>query len=251
LIRLFAPLLVIIQLTFAIHAFKTGREQKWIWIIMFLPVAGCLAYYFLEVFPGSREERKVREGIRDIAKTLNPDGELKRRAADLADTDSTENKMKLADECLNKGMFDEAINLFQSAATAQFADDPHLLFGQSRAYFYNGNIVDARTTLDRLVRNHPKFRRTEVDLLLARSFEALGNPGEAERIYEALKSTYVGLEAKYRYAIFLKTTSRPAQANEIFDMVIGIGERHKKNAIGQEEWIKLAKQERQKIQAAQ
>lgn len=244
-IRLFAPLLVIIQLTFVYHAMKSGREQKWIWIIMFLPVAGCLAYYFLEVFPGSREERRVRESVRDIAKALNPDGELKRRAADLADTDSTENKTKLADECLNKGMFDEAIALYLSAMTAQFANDAHMLLGLSRAYFYNGNVADARTVLERLERNHPTYRRADVDLLLARSFEALGNRDEAERLYEKVKSTYIGLEAKYRYGAFLKTTGRPAQANELFDTVIAIADRHKKNTIGQEEWIKLARGERQ------
>lgn len=243
--RYLAPLLIIIQLTFAFHAFKTGRDQKWLWIIMFLPVAGCLAYYFLEVFPGTREERRVREGIRDIAKSLNPDGELKRRAADLAATDTVENKSRLADECLEKGMFDEAIALYLSALTAQFANDPKLLLGLSRAYFYNSNHGDAKLALERLIRHHPTFHRTEVDLLLARTFAALGNRDEAERLYESLKSAYVGYEAKYRYAQFLSETGRPAQANELFDAIILAGNRNKRDMAGQAEWFKLAQAARQ------
>lgn len=243
-IRLLAPLLVIIQLTFAFHAFKTGREQKWLWIIMFLPVAGCLAYYFLEVFPGSREERKVREGIRDIAKAMNPDGELKRRAEELATTDSVENKSKLADECLSKGMFDEAIALYLSALTAQFANDPAMTFGLGRAYFYNGNYGDAKLTLERLIRNQPTYHRNEVDLLLARTYESLGNRDESEKLFEKLRASYIGLEAKYRYGVFFKNTARPAQANELFDEVIRIGEKNRKDAVGQAEWIALAKKER-------
>ena len=56
--RLLTILLVVIQFTFAFHAVKTGRGAKWVFIIMLAPVVGCLAYYFLEVFPHSREERQ-------------------------------------------------------------------------------------------------------------------------------------------------------------------------------------------------
>lgn len=240
-VRLLAPLLLIIQITFAVHAFKTGRDQKWLWIIMFAPVVGCLAYYFLEVFPGSREERKVREGIRDIAKTLNPDGELKRRAEELATTETVDNKSKLADECLNKGMFDEAIALYLSALSSQYANDPKLLFGLARAYFYNANHADAKQILDRIVSNAPKYHRQEVDLLLARSYVVLGNRDEAERLFSQLKATSVGLEAKFRFAEFFKNTNRPAQANELYDDVITTGLRNKRAAVGQDEWIARAK----------
>ena len=79
-------LTAIIQFSFAFHALKTGRDQKWIWIIILAPVVGCLAYYFMEVFPHSREERQLRKRIHDIAKALNPDGELKRRTEDVTNT---------------------------------------------------------------------------------------------------------------------------------------------------------------------
>lgn len=243
-LRYLTPLVLLIQITFAIHAFKNGKDQKWIWIIMFAPVVGCLAYFFMEVFAGSREELKVRQGIRDIAKALSPDAELKRRAEALQETDSVENKGKLAEECLNKGMFEEAIRLYLSALTAQFENDPKLTLGLARAYFYNGQFADAKTTLERLARNHPKYHQQDVDLLLARTFEALGNAGEAERLYTTLAKTYVGLEAKYRFAQFLKSAKRVAEANEQLDRIIQIGQKKKQDMAGQQEWLKLAEKER-------
>ena len=81
--RVLAILLAVIQFSFAFHALKTGRGRKWIMIIIIAPVIGCLAYYFMEVFPHSREERQLRRTIRDIARAINPDGELKRRAKTL------------------------------------------------------------------------------------------------------------------------------------------------------------------------
>ncbi len=243
-LRYLTPLILIIQITFAIHAFKNGKDQKWIWIIMFAPVVGCLAYYFMEVFAGSRDELKVRQGIRDIAKALNPDAELKRRAEALKETDSVENKGKLAEECLAKGMFEEAIRLYLSALTAQFENDAKLTLGLARAYFYNGQFADAKTTLERLARNHPKYHQQDVELLLARTFAELGNSQEADRLYQALSTTYVGLEAKYRYAQFLKGASRLAEANEQLDRLIELGSNKKREMSGQQEWLALAKKER-------
>jgi hypothetical protein len=213
---------------------------------MFAPVVGCLAYYFLEVFPGSREERKVREGIRDIAKAMTPDAELKRRAEALKETDTVENKGKLADECLNKGMFDEAIRLYLAALTAQFANDPKPSLGLARAYFYNGNFADAKDVLSRLARNHPTYHRQDVDLLHARTLDALGNTDDADRRFQALIGGYVGLEAKYRYAEFHRAHGRPAQANELYDAILEQAKAKKREVAGQEQWIKLAQQQRQK-----
>src|SRR5512146_1387571 len=81
--RLLAILLAVIQFTFAFHAVRTGRGAKWVMIIVLAPVVGCLAYYFIEVFPDSREERQLRRHVRDIARTLDPDGELKRRTEEV------------------------------------------------------------------------------------------------------------------------------------------------------------------------
>jgi len=89
-------LVFVIQFTFAFHALKTGRGTRWIVIIFMAPVVGSLLYYFLEVFPNSREERTLRRRIRDIAKALNPDAELKRRAAEAEINASVENRAALA-----------------------------------------------------------------------------------------------------------------------------------------------------------
>ena len=81
--RLLAGILVVIQFCFAYHVLKTGRPYWWIFIIMGFPVMGCVIYYFVEVFPGSREQRRAAKAARAIARVLEPDAELKKRVADL------------------------------------------------------------------------------------------------------------------------------------------------------------------------
>ena len=59
-----AALALLIQLCFAYHALKTGRPYRWLFIIMGFPVMGCVLYYFIEVFPTSRESRRDRKSTR-------------------------------------------------------------------------------------------------------------------------------------------------------------------------------------------
>jgi hypothetical protein len=241
--RVLFILTAIIQFSFAFHALKTGRDQKWIWIIILAPVVGCLAYYFMEVFPHSREERQLRKRIHDIAKTLNPDGELKRRTEDVTNTASVENRAKLADECLEKGMFDEAIRLYEGCLEGPHKNDPRILFACARAYFYNLNHRQAEEILQRLEKAHPQFRRDEAQLLEARVLEAIGETNRSVEIFERLRATYVGFEAKYRYALLLKRLGREKEAAELFDFIATNARRSALES--EQEWVKLARKERE------
>jgi hypothetical protein len=241
--RVLFILTAIIQFSFAFHALKTGRDQKWIWIIILAPVVGCLAYYFMEVFPHSREERQLRKRIHDIAKSLNPDGELKQRTEDVANTSSVENRAKLADECLEKGMFDEAIRLYEGCLEGPHKNDPRILFACARAYFYNQNHRQAEEVLQRLEKAHPQFRRDEAQLLEARVLEAIGETNRSIEIFERLRTTYVGFEAKYRYALLLKRLGREKEAAELFDFIATNARRSALES--EQEWVKLARRERE------
>lgn len=245
--RLLAILLAVIQFTFAFHAVRTGRGAKWVLIIVLAPVVGCLAYYFVEVFPNSREERQLRRHVRDIARTLNPDGELKRRTEEVQLNASVDNRAALADECLEKGMLDEAVRLYEGCLEGPHANDPRLAFACARAHFYNGNPRHAEEYLERLARHHPKFRPEEARLLQARVLEALGETDRALAMYAELRDHYVGFEAKYRYAMLLKGVGRGAEARELFDYISSHARRSALES--EQQWVKLARAERETASA--
>jgi hypothetical protein len=245
--RLIAVLLAVIQFSFAFHAMKTGRGARWVMIIVLAPVVGCLAYYFIEVFPNSREDRQLRRRIHDIARTLNPDGELKRRAEDASITASVDNRAALADECLEKGMFDEAIRLYEGCLEGPHANDARILFSCARAYFYSGDARHAEEILARLEKAHPRFRREEARLLQARVLEAVGDTRRALALYEALRDHYVGFEAKYRYAMLLKGLGRDAEATALFEYIATHARRSALES--EQEWVNLARAERQTASA--
>jgi hypothetical protein len=241
--RILAILTALIQFSFAFHAMKTGRGAMWVTIILVFPVVGCIAYYFMEVFPGTREERAVRKHVRDISRALNPDGELQRRAEEVATSASVENRERLADECLEKGMFEEAIRLYEGCLEGAHARDPRILFSCARAYFYDGKPRQAEEILKRLREAHPKFRRDEAQLLEARVLDALGDTQGALTIYAQLRDRYVGFEAKYRYGLLLKRLGRGAEADALFGAIVNHARRSALES--EQEWVKLARAERE------
>lgn len=239
--RLLAILTAIIQFSFAFHAVKTGRGAKWVMIIVLAPVVGCLAYYFIEVFPASREERKLRGVIRDIARAMDPDAELRRRTEAMQESDTVENRTALADECLGKGMFDEAIKLYEGCLVGPYANDARILFSHARARLYNGQAAQASDLLDRVVKADAKFRADEVQLLQARAREALGDTQAALALYEPLRTRYVGFEAKYRLAMLLKRQGREREARELFEFIVKNARRSALES--EQQWVKLARAE--------
>ena len=125
--RLLYVLMAVIQFSFAFHAVKTGRGCMWVTLIIVFPVIGCLAYYFLEVFPNSSEERILRRKMRAFAKTMSPDAEMQRRARELAINPSVENRCKLAEELAGRRMYDDALRLYESCLEGPYAKDKMLL----------------------------------------------------------------------------------------------------------------------------
>ena len=55
------------------------------------------------------------------------------------------------DECLDKGMFDEAIRLYEGCLEGPHRNDSRTLFSCARAYFYNGAPRQAEEILQRLL----------------------------------------------------------------------------------------------------
>ncbi len=231
----------LLQLTVVYHAFKTRRPYYWIFVIMAFPVMGAVIYFLIEVLPGSRQERGIKKIGRDIAKAVNPDRDMKRHAEELAICGSVENKLKLAEELVERGMFDEAIHLFESAREGHYTYAPDLLYGLARARFFNGEHATARQVLLELQRQAPRYYAQEVGLMAARAAAKCGDRPAALHEIEALLETFVGLEARYRYAELLYEDGQTARATAELERVIDHAKRFRVSA-EEREWAKLARQ---------
>ena len=125
---------LLIQICFAYHALKTGRPYWWLFVIMAAPVVGCVLYYFIEVFPNTRESRKAEKAVQALAKSFDPDKSLREHVADLEDCGSVDNRIALARSCMERRLYPEAISLYRSCLNGVHASDPDLRFGLASAH---------------------------------------------------------------------------------------------------------------------
>lgn len=241
-----AALLLIIQIAFAIHVVRTGREMYWIYIIVFIPAVGCIAYFFTQVLPDLKGSRTVRKAGNTLINAIDPQRELKKRKDQLELADTLDNRLGLANECLEAGMAGEAISLYQSCLKGAHEGDPHIMLRLAQAYFKDGGNEKCKTTLEELIAINPDFKSTDGHLLYARSLENLGLLQEAMQEYEVLLNAYPGEEARVRYGMLLQKAGERDRAKEIFQQTIVRARQSPKYYRRKEKaWIKLAQENAQ------
>ena len=242
------PLIVIlslaVQAALIVHVVKTGRNWLWIVAIALLPAAGPIAYLVVEILPelyGGRAARRARSGMQRM---IDPNRELRRASAEVEISGNVDARRRLADELMDRGQFDAAIEAYEGGLKGIFEHDPALLLGLARAQFAKDEFAAARASLERLTSNNPDFKSWDAQLLYARTLEALGALDEAERAYEAVAPVYPGAEARLRHALLLKRRGNAEDARRILkDLLDGakLGPSHYRRA--QAQWLDLARRE--------
>src|SRR5947208_14530770 len=110
-----------LQAICVIHCIRKGRANNWIWLIVFLPLIGCMVYIFTEIFT-SRDIRTVQSGMTSV---FNPGGSVRRLEENLRFADTFANRVALADACLLIGNTDRAIELYESSLSGNFTENEH------------------------------------------------------------------------------------------------------------------------------
>jgi hypothetical protein len=237
-----AALVFGLQLLCLAHVIRTGRRCHWLFIIMALPLAGCLAYLLIEILPDLRHSRAARQAVRDVGAVIDPERGLREATQRLAEADTVENRAALAEECLRRGRPADAERLFQSCLIGVHATDHALMLGLARAQFALEDHAGACETLDRLRAAHPGLDCPDGHLLYARSKEQQGEVEQALIEYAALAEYHPGEEARCRLALLLQKTGRVAEARALFEQVVRSVERASKLYYRSErDWYEVAR----------
>ena len=211
---------VVVQVAIVVHIVKTGRNTTWIWIVVMLPVAGAIAYFVVEVLPGLTGGRRGRQAGRKVRDIMDPNRDFKAAERQFAISDSVENSMRLAQEHLEKGQYEQAKALYEKCLTGPHKDDPHLMFGLAKAAFGLGQAQEVKDLLDELIEKNPDYKNQDAHLLYARALENLGLNAEAEHEYHTLHDYYSGPQASYYYARFLTNQAQIDKAERVIEDIL-------------------------------
>lgn len=240
-------IIIILQAVCVIHCLRKGRNQQWIWLIVFLPLIGCLIYIFQEMFSGN-EIQQVQSGVKTI---INPTGKIKKLETQLKFSDTFNNRVALADAYLATGNTDKAIELYNSSLTGAFTESEHVHFQLIIAYCIKENY-EAVLPLAKKMYNRPQFARSKAHIAYALALENAGNKEQAEKEYQTMKARFANFEARYNYGRFLIRENRIDDARQLYKSIAEeetqLSNRERKY---NRHWINLCKEELRKLNVQQ
>ena len=232
-----------IEFACAVHVVRTGRPLYWLFLIFIAPMLGCAVYFFVEMLPDLQHSRAARNAGSNLRRVVDPGRDYREAVRNLEDVDSVENKRALAALCLERGQYDEAVDLLKRCLTGVHHHDPAVMKELAEAYFKRGSYIDVIRTLDELRQHNPDYQSSAAHMLYARALDELGRYGEAESEYEALTEYFSGEEARARLALLLLKSGQPERARTEFEKIVHSVDRANKVYFrAQREWYDLAKQ---------
>lgn len=234
----FYTVTIILQAICVIHCIRSRNQQNWIWLIIFLPMIGCIAYLFTEVIT-RRSIRNVQAGVGEV---LSPSGSIRKLEENLRFSDTFNNRIALADAYLQAGQTQRAINLYEESLQGTFAENE---LGISRLIiaYYKEKRYDDVIRLTPKISKLPQFARSKAHILYAASLGNTGQPEKAENEFQQMNGRFGNFEARYYYAMMLRNYNRPDDGRKILEQIAEeipqlspVERRHNR------EWLRLTKE---------
>ena len=211
----------------------------YIWLIVFLPVVGSIAYIVMEILPS----RRLSAPKVDLTSVFNPGAKIKRLEKQLKFSNTFSNRVALADACLEGGFAGRAVELYEESLTGAFSENEHVHVQLIDAWSRLENYEKVIEVADR-IRHSPQFVRSPSHILYARALEQTGDFKRAEEEFKRMKGRFSCFEHRYEYGLFLQRAGRDEEAKHIFEEILDeaphLSDMERKNS---RMWIAKVKEE--------
>jgi hypothetical protein len=211
----------LIQLACAAHLIRSGRSMLWFLPIIFVPLLGCIAYVIFAVMPDMAGSQSARRFADNVANAADPGRAYREKLREVEMVGSANAKRALAEECIKRGRFQDAVDLYQGAMSGPLGDsDPALLRGIARARLLAGDGQGAVEAFEKLYYVDTAAFDADVELDYARALALAGRTEDALHRYESVVTRYPGEEARCRFALLLQTLGQTERAQTLFQEIV-------------------------------
>jgi hypothetical protein len=208
--------LVLVSQAFCIyHAYKNNNQQKWYWLIIFLPIVGCLIYLYNN-FNSQRNISIIAEGGKGLVYTNLAVEKLEK---EVQYSETVTNKMNLADAYTERGRFDEAMGLYESCQKGFYENNPDLLRKLLKVHYLRKEY-DKVVALGERLETVKSVGDSEDKIAYAWALYYTGEPEKAEAKFITLDARYANFYARFEFARFYIETGRSPKAKQVLNNII-------------------------------
>ena len=234
----------LLSLLCAFHVYRTGRSYLWLLLIFLVPGGlGPLIYIAYVLLGETADSRSARRFADNVANTVDPGRAYREKLREVEMVGSANAKRALAEECIKRRRFQDAVDLYQGAMSGPLGDgDPAVLRGMARAKLLAGDGQGAVVAFEKLYHADKAAFDTDVELDYARALALMGRTDDALQRYESVVPRYPGEEARCRFALLLKSLGQTERAQALFQEIV----KSVRGAPGyyrsrQREWVRIAR----------
>lgn len=206
-IRLY-PIIIILQVFCIYHAYTNKAEQKWIWIILLLPLIGSGLYIYRHLY-----NRKNIDGLKEgIKESLIENYTINKLEKKVKFSDTYANKFELAQEHLKVGNNNRAIQLLDSCKESIYGNDAKLQMCLLQAHYSKNNFEEV-VNIGNQLENNKGFKNTPECIAYALANFRIGDSEKAEEIFKKSDTNFSNYDHRLEYAKFLLDTQRRDLSN--------------------------------------
>lgn len=212
--RFFTPVLIL-QVFCIYHAYKNKRESWWIWVILIFPLIGSIIYLYKE-FYSKKGVENLAEGVKS---SINTNYTVTKLEKELKFSDTVENKIKVANEYVDRGLYDEAFDLYNSCLKGIFSNNQDLLLKLTKTSYLKEDYNSAITFGNNIKKNR-EFNNSEEKIALAWSYYYTGDDSKANDLFNEMDVQFDNYKHRIEFIKYSIETGDTERAQEISNAVV-------------------------------
>lgn len=205
-------LIIALQAYCLYHLFKHRNQFYWVFVILFIPLIGCIIYLIINVY-NKRDVDAIQENVVSI---VNPTKKIKDLEKKLQFSETYQNKVDLADAYVKIKDYEKAIPHYLSALEGNFQNDFYVIEQLVKAYFaiedYDNVILYAEK-----IKDHSEFKKTSSQFLYGLALEKKGEIEAAEANLKEINIRFSFYQERFLLAQFLLKRNKNEEAKTILD----------------------------------
>jgi len=174
------------------HMYKNRNPYYWAFLIMFLPIIGCIIYLITQVY-NKRDAEKITSEI-------------------------YQNRVNLADAFLEIKDYKHAISHYLEAIEGNYQNDLYIFQNLIECYFRVEDYDNVVLYADK-IKTHSEFKKSRSQFLYGLALEKTGNLDEAEANLKAIDIRYSFYNERLVYAKFLLSRNKTKEGKEVLEEI--------------------------------
>ncbi len=213
-------LVYVLQLLCLIHIIKTRRSSMWIYIIIFLPGIGGLAYLIVEILPDLFSRTRIENARDSVIKIIKPSQKFEELEQKAKFSATFTNLINYADALMEKKRYAEALEIYTSQNKSPFLDDSELLYKISAALYSTEEYEESLKILNKLMQKDEMLRKSpKINILYLAVKERTSGTDEVKKEYERILASSYDNEIQIAFIKFLWKNNFRDELSQVFERI--------------------------------